>query len=312
MTINQLESSLALQKFGNFQKAAKHIGISQPAISIQIQKLEEETQIALFNRTSNPIVPTEDGKAFLSKAQEIVSGVKHLKAFSQELKEDYNGKLTIGIIPTLAPFLVPLFIDSLHQDYPGIQIVIKEQITEEVLRNIRHGDLDVGLISTPINVPGIETIPLFYEKFYVYSAGESNKSELSIKEINQDKLWLLDEGNCFRDQVSDFCNLSQVREGKQFVYQSNSIDALIRMVDSKGGMTILPELTSLSLTGHQEENLKTISGKPRSREIGMVVTPKHDKDRYIRVLGEYIKKNIPHQMLEKKNTIVVDPHIELK
>lgn len=312
MTINQLESALSLQKFGNFKKAAMHVGISQPALSIQIQKLEEETQISLFNRTSSPIVPTEDGKAFLSKAQEIVSGIKHLKTFSQELKEDYNGRLTIGIIPTLAPFLVPLFIDSLQRDYPGIQIIIKEQITEYILQNIRHGDLDVGLISTPIRMPGIESIPLFYEKFFIYSGGEVDKTELSVKDINRDQLWLLDEGNCFRDQVSDFCNLSRVREGKQFVYQSNSIDALIRMVDTKGGMTILPELTSLSLSGLQEENLKTISGKPRAREIGLVVTPKHDKDRYIRVLGEYIKKNIPHHMLQKGNSIVVDPHISLK
>lgn len=309
MTINQLESALSLQKFGNFKRAAQHVGISQPALSIQIQKLEDETQIALFNRTSSPIVPTEDGSAFLSKAQEIVSGIKHLKTFSQELKQDFNGRLTIGIIPTLAPFLVPLFIDSLQNDYPGIQVVIKEMITEKVLQNIRHGDLDVGLISTPISVPGIESIPLFYEKFYIYSGGNADKSELSVKDINQDELWLLDEGNCFRDQVSDFCNLSRVREGKKFVYQSNSIDALIRMVDTKGGMTILPELTSLSLSGPQEENLKTISGKPRAREIGLVVTPKHDKDRYIRLLAEYIRRNIPHHMLHKNQSIVVDPHI---
>lgn len=313
MTINQLESALSLQKFGNFKRAAEHIGISQPALSIQIQKLEEEIEISLFNRTSNPILPTEDGKAFLAKAQEISSGIKHLKAFSQELKQDFSGKLIVGIIPTLAPFLVPLFIDSLQRDYPGIQVIIKEQITEKVLENIRNGELDVGLISTPAIVPGIQTIPLFYERFYVYANGpDMDKSELSVKEINQDKLWLLDEGNCFRDQVSDFCNLSRVREGKDFVYQSNSIDALIRIVDTKGGMTILPELTSLSLNGAQEENLKTISGKPRAREIGMVVTPKHDKDRYIRVLGEYIQKNIPHHMLQKNNYVIVDPHIEVK
>ncbi len=313
MTLNQLESALALQKFGNFKRAAQHVGISQPALSIQIQKLEEEIQIALFNRTSAPIQATEDGKAFLSKSQEIVSGVKQLKTFSQELKQDFSGRLTIGIIPTLAPFLVPLFIDPLQQDYPNIQIIIKEQITERIIQNIRHGDLDVGLISTPIDVPGVDSIPLFYERFYVYASGDDiGRTELSVKEIDQDKLWLLDEGNCFRDQVSDFCNLSRVREGKDFVYQSNSIDALIRMVDTKGGMTILPELTSLSLNADQEENLKTISGKPRAREIGLVVTPKHDKDRYIRVLGEYIQKNIPHHMLQKNNYVVVDPHIAIK
>lgn len=312
MTINQLEYALALQKHGNFKKAAGGLGISQPALSIQIQKLEDEIQIALFSRTSNPVLPTEDGRSFLSKAQEIVSSVRQLKNFSDELNQDYNGKLTIGIIPTLAPFLVPLFIDSLQRDYPDIQLVIKEQITEKIIRNIRTGELDVGLISTPVKVPGVEAIPLFYERFFVYSGREdSGKSELSVKDIDQDKLWLLDEGNCFRDQVSDFCNLKRVREGKKFVYQSNSIDALIRMVDTKGGMTILPELTTMSLSGAQEENLKNISGKPRAREIGFVITPKHDKDRFIRVLGEYIQKNIPKHLLEKKGFIIVDPHIEI-
>ncbi|MEQ9229800.1 MAG: LysR substrate-binding domain-containing protein [Cyclobacteriaceae bacterium] len=313
MTLNQLEYALYLQKYGNFKKAAERLGISQPALSIQIQKLEEEIQIALFNRTTSPITATKDGVAFLSKSQEIISGVKQLRSFSQELKGDFNGRLVIGIIPTLAPFLVPLFIDALQKDYPGIQLVIKEQITERILENIRHGELDVGLISTPVRVHGIEAIPLFYERFYVYASGnEVSKNELRIDEIDQEKLWLLDEGNCFRDQVSDFCNLSRIREGKDFVYQSNSIDALIRIVDTKGGMTILPELTSLSLNENQEENLKVISGKPRAREIGMVVTPKHDKDRYIRVLGDYIRQNIPHHMLEKNNYIVVDPHIQVK
>lgn len=313
MTINQLHYVLVLSKHGNFKRASEQLEISQPALSLQVQKLEEEIGFKLFNRTSNPIEVTEDGKLFLFKTQEVLTGVKQLQNFSAEIKEDYNGKLTIGIIPTLAPFLVPLFIESIEEDYPNLQLIIKEQITEQVVNNVRTGDLDVGIISTPINIYGIKSIPLFYERFYVYTSGENYATkEFKLEDINYDKLWLLDEGNCFRDQINNFCDLKLVREGKKLIYESNSIDALIRIVDTKGGMTILPELTSLCLNEYQEENLKNISGKPKAREIGLIVTNKYDKERYIQVLEEYIKKNIPHHMLSKQDYEVVDPNIQIK
>lgn len=313
MTFNQLQYALALSKHGNFKRAAEHLEISQPALSLQVQKLEEEVGFKLFNRNVNPIEMTEDGQQFLFKAQEIVSGMKQLQNFSSDIQEDYSGKLTIGIIPTLAPFLVPLFIESLEKDYPNLQLVIKEQITEKVVNNVRNGDLDVGIISTPINIHGIKSIPLFYEQFYLYTSGDgSGKAEYSLDDINHQELWMLDEGNCFRDQINDFCNLKMIREGKSFIYQSNSIDALIRIVDTKGGMTILPELTSLCLNEYQEENLKTISGQAKAREISLIVTNKYDKERYIQVLEEYILKNIPGHMKDQKNYEVVDPNIQMK
>lgn len=313
MTFNQLSYALALSKHGNFKRAAEHLEISQPALSLQVQKLEEEIGFKLFNRNTSPIEVTEDGKQFLYKAQEVMSGVKQLQNFTSEIQEDYSGKLIIGIIPTLAPFLMPLFVESIEQDYPNLQLIIKEQITERVVNNVRNGDLDVGIISTPIQTPGIKSIPLFYEQFYVYTSGsEVDTSEFKLEDINYDKLWLLDEGNCFRDQINNFCDLQSIREGKNLIYQSNSIDALIRIVDTKGGMTILPELTSLCLNSYQEENLKTISGKPKAREISLIVTNKYDKERYVEVLKTYIQKNIPHHMMDQHDYEIVDPNIQIK
>ena len=312
MTINQLLYSLELSKHGNFKRAAEKLDISQPALSLQVQKLEEEIGFKLFNRSTNPIQITQDGKLFLTKAQEVMTGVKQLQSFTADLKENYSGRLTVGIIPTLAPFLVPLFIQSIEEDYPNLQLIIYEQITERVVNNVRNGDLDVGIISTPIDVYGIQSIPLFYEQFYVYTAGANANAEFKIEDIRSERLWLLDEGNCFRDQINDFCDLKTIREGKKLIYHSNSIDALIRFVDTKGGVTILPELTSLALNAEQEEHLKTISGKPKAREISLVVTNSYDKKRYIDVLGEYIKKNIPHHMLESHDYEIVDPNIEMK
>jgi len=313
MTINQLQYALALSKHGNFKRAAEKLNISQPALSLQIQKLEEEVGFKLFNRNTVPIQVTQDGKLFLVKTQEVISGVKQLQNFTSEIMEDYSGRLTVGIIPTLAPFLVPLFVQSIERDYPSLQLEIQEQITEKVVNNVRNGDLDVGIISTPIDVYGIQSIPLFYERFYVYTSGENDsKSEFRVEDIRSESLWLLDEGNCFRDQINDFCDIKSIREGKNLIYHSNSIDALIRIVDTKGGVTILPELTSLALTGDQEDNLKIISGKPKAREISMIVTNKYDKERYVNVLGEYIRKNIPHHMLDKQDYEIVDPNIQVK
>ena len=313
MTINQLQYALSLSKHGNFKRAAEKMQISQPALSLQVQKLEEEVGFKLFNRNTNPITVTEDGKLFLVKTQEVMSGVNQLQNFTSEIKEDYSGRLKIGIIPTLAPFLVPLFIESLESEYPKLELIIQEQITESVVHNVRNGELDVGSISTPIDVYGIQSIPLFYEQFFVYATGDiSAKSELRIEDIKSHRIWLLDEGNCFRDQVNDFCDLKSIREGRSFIYQSNSIDALIRIVDTKGGVTILPELTSLALNEYQEDNLKKISGKPKAREISMIVTNNFNKERYIKVLGTHIKNNIPHHMLEKMDYEIVDPNIQIK
>lgn len=313
MTLTQLQYALALAKHKNFKRAAEHLFISQPALSIQIQKLEEEIGIKLFNRTTTPLEVTGDGELFLIRAQELVTSAKQLESFAHELQEDFTGTLTIGIIPTLAPFLIPLFSNAIIRDYPKLQLIFKEQITENVVKNVRSGDLDVGLISTPINVYGVETIPLFYERFYVYTSGNEGLTspDIQLEDINYNELWILDEGNCFRDQINDFCDFKSIRKDKKFIYQSNSIDALIRIVDTHGGMTILPELTTLSLNEYQEENLKTIRGKQKAREIGMIVTPNHDKARYINLLESYIKGNIPGHMLDNSDYEIVDPGIKM-
>lgn len=313
MTLNQLNYALYLKKYKNFKRAADQLSISQPALSIQIQKLEDEIGIKLFNRSSMPLEVTADGELFLIRAQEIVTKARQLENFVDDLKDDYSGTLTIGIIPTLAPFLVPLFSPTVQDSYPNLQLIFKEEITEKVVNQVRTGELDVGIISTPISVYGIHSIPLFYERFYVYASSEktSHSQEIKLKDINYDELWLLDEGNCFRDQINDFCDLKSIRKGKKFIYHSNSIDALIRIVDTRGGMTILPELTTLSLNAVQEDNLKTISGKPKAREIGLIVTPNYDKVRYIQLLEEAIKSNIPSHMLDGNGYEIVDPGIKM-
>ncbi len=307
MTLQQLTYALALQQHRSFKTASQKLFISQPALSVQIQKLEDELDIILFDRSASPIKVTEEGKLFLIRAEEVVTSASALKNFTKELKQDVSGTFKIGIIPTLAPFLVPLFTDHLQSAHPKLDLDYAEMTTNNVIEGVRKGHLDTGLIATPVNVFGIVSEPIFYEKFFLYTSQKFNNNNVSLNNIDYDNLWLLNEGNCFRDQINNFCDLNEIRKGKRFIYRSNSIDALIRIVDLKGGMTILPELTTLSLSAEQENNLSPIGKK--AREIGIINRKNNNKERFTNELINSIKNNIPSAMLSNESLEVVDPEI---
>lgn len=307
MTLQQLNYALSLLEHKSFKVASQKSNISQPALSIQVQKLESEIGIPLFDRSSSPIEPTEEGKLFLVRAEELVISASDLKSYSNHLKQDISGKFRIGIIPTLAPFLIPLFTDHLQEAHPELELDYYEMTTNNVIDGVRKGELDSGLIATPVKVFGIESEPIFYEKFYFYSSNKQNDKTLTLKNLDYENLWLLNEGNCFRDQINNFCDLNEIRKGKRFVYRSNSIDALIRIVDIKGGVTILPELTTLSLSVEQEENIMAIGNK--AREIGIINRKNNSKQRFASSLIASIKANIPSTLLKKEGLEVVDPEI---
>lgn len=310
MTLAQLRYAINLQKYGSFKKASEKLSISQPALSLQVQKLENELGIGLFDRSSNPITATTEGITFLAQAAEIIASVDNLQNRTINLRNELEGTLTLGVIPTLAPFLIPLFIDHLQQDFPKFKVDIHEMITEEVISEVRGGFLDAGLISTPVDVYGIRSVPIFYERFFFYASDEGQGKNIRLENIDYDHLWLLNEGNCFRDQMNNFCDLKKIREGRAFNYRSNSIDALIRIVDTKGGLTILPELTTLSLDEDQEENISPILKK--AREIGVITQKTPLKEHFVQKLIEYIQKNIPGNMISADGLEIVDPGIKMK
>lgn len=310
MTLAQLRYAINLQKYGSFKKASEKLSISQPALSLQVQKLENELGIGLFDRSSSPIVPTVDGVTFLAQAAEIIASVDHLQSRTLNLRNELEGTLTLGVIPTLAPFLVPLFIDQLQEAFPKFKLDIHEMITEDVITEVRGGFLDAGLISTPVEVYGIRSIPIFYERFFFYTSAQAKGKNIGLENIDYDSLWLLNEGNCFRDQVNNFCDLTKIQEGRSFNYRSNSIDALIRIVDTKGGMTILPELTTLSLDEDQEENISPILKK--AREIGVITQKTSLKEHFVQKMIEFIKMNIPGNMISPEGIEIVDPAIRMK
>ncbi|MEP1032434.1 hydrogen peroxide-inducible genes activator [Ekhidna sp.] len=310
MNLLQLEYALALEKLGSFTRAAHALNMTQPALSLQIKNLENEIGISLFDRSRSRIEPTEQGLKFLLKAGEIVMAGKQLKEYAITLANQFGGEIKLGIIPTLSPYLVPLFLDQLLNQYPELSLEIHELLTEEILQKIRLGDLDGGIISTPLARQGITVSPLFYESFYMYHNYEDGIHAKSLKVSNLDlkNLWLLEEGNCFRDQVSDICSLRNEKAYAQISYHCSSIDSLIRMVDHQGGTTILPELTTLCLDSDQEQNLILLEDKVR--EVGFVTRKLTGKEHLFEIINEKIIESVPAPMREKRGREVVDPGIQ--
>ena len=309
MNLQQLEYALTLEKTGSFTRAAQVLNMTQPALSLQIKNLENEIGIALFDRSKVKIEPTELGLKFLLKAGEIVMAGKQLEEYAHTLGGEHMGKLRLGVIPTLSPFLVPLFAESFLKEYPKLEIEVNEMLTEQILQQIRLGELDGGIISTPVNRQGISTEPLFYESFYFYRHDKTYQSNETLKVANIDlsDLWLLEEGNCFRDQINDICSLRKEKSAK-LNYRCSSIDSLIRMVDFYGGSTILPELTTLSLDASQEQHLAPIEEKVR--EVGFVTRKLTGKEYLFEILVDSIKACVPSPMRKKGSREVVDPGIK--
>lgn len=316
MTLQQLNYAIALQRYKNYSRAAESMGISQPAMSIQIRKLEDETNLKLFDRNRNSVIPTQEGKIFLERAQLLLTQARQLQDLVGELNENFIGELRIGVIPTLAPYLLPLFIKNLNEQFPKLKIHVKETITEEVVRLIKAGELDGGIISTPIESKvQLDTIPLFYEGFKLFVSTDHSlyeKRKVNVKDIPVKDLWLLSEGNCFRDQVNNICDIVRQEESQNlFFFESNSIEALCRIVEFKGGITFLPELTTLHFSNEHEEMIKDLLGPKRVREISLVYLPNVSRKHKLEQLATVIQRNIPKSLLKKGKSALIPTNVSL-
>ncbi len=314
MNLQQIEYALLLQKHGSFSKAAKKGGLTQSAVSQQITKLENELGFSVFDRRQKPIQPTPTGRRFLERAQTVILEVQQLREFALQLEEEAEGSLTVGIIPTLSPYLVPLFINTLNEKFPKIKLTVREMMTTDILRGIVERKLNAGIISTPIN-SGIQftTTPLFYEKFFLYVSykhGLFGQENIDLNDIDTRDLWLLNEGNCFSDQVNNLCRIDHEKDFKPGLeYSSNSIDALRRIVEYKGGLTFLPELATLNVSPSQEDMIKQVKGKTRVREISLLHTVGEPKVHLLEKLSEVIRESLPQAMREKTGKIMVETNV---
>lgn len=307
MNFQQLEYILAVDKHRHFAKAAEHCFVTQPTLSMMIQKLEEELGLKIFNREVKPVEPTKEGAEIIARAKELLTKAGLLKAYAAELKGENNGELHLGIIPTLAPYLLPLFLKSFTENHPYLKVFIKEMVTNDIIGKLKTGDLDVGLMATPLMEPQLSEQPLFYEEFYAYASSKNRlpaKKLLLPKEIDPNQLWLLEEGHCMRNQVFNLCELKKKdKKSDGLHYEAGSIETLINLVDKSHGITIVPYLATVNLKPGQVNNLHGFADPKPAREISLVTIRDFPRKKLLENLRASVLEVIPasmQQALKKK------------
>lgn len=309
MTFTQLEYILAIDTHRHFAKAADACFVTQPTLSMQVGKLEKTLGVKIFDRTHSPVVPTEAGKQILEQAKKILLEKNRVSEIISLKKGLVEGELRIGIIPTLAPYLLPLFVQSFLRKYPKVKLVVYEKTTEALLEGLRDSSLDAGILVTPLNEKGLREEVLFYEELLVY-VSENNglwqKTYVLAKEIDPNKLWLLEEGHCFRSQVSNLCELFKAsRRISHFDYEAGSFETLRRMVELNDGITILPELATLDFSKKQQGLIRRFRRPSPMREVSMVLRRDFVKERLVRLLKDEIMKSIPDKIKKNKEAYIV-------
>jgi LysR family transcriptional regulator, hydrogen peroxide-inducible genes activator len=309
MTFVQLEYIVAVDTHRHFAIAASHCFVTQPTLSMQVHKLEKELGIVIFDRSKQPVIPTEAGREIIGQARKILSERQLIAEIVQTKKGVLTGELRIGIIPTLAPYLLPLFIPAFATKYPQIKLVVNELTTEMAVARLREGRIDVGILVTPLQENGIREQVLFYEELLVYVSRKNaayKKTYMLAKDIDPAKLWLLEEGHCFRSQIVRLCELRKAsREGSHFDYEAGSLETLRRMVDLNDGITILPELAATDLSGRQQQLIRHFKRPAPMREVSLVVHRDFVKQRLVAALKEEIIRSIPEKVRQNKNLNVV-------
>ena len=301
MTIQQLEYLIAVDKHRHFGQAATACFVTQPTLSAQLSKLEKELGVILFDRSKMPVIPTESGVQVIAQAKKVVTDSRGIFELVAQMKGDISGTIKLGILPTLAPYLLHLFIRKFLERYPGVKLVVQEMVTEEILKKLKNDELDVGIVVTPLELPGILEKPMFYEKFYAYfSSGHEllAQQEIGPDQIKKEELWVLQQGHCFRDQVLNFCDQS-LSGHQNFHYESGSLEGLRNMVNRYKGLTLLPELATWELSKEEKSRLRPFVGASPTREVSLILNRSFLKQKLVELLFKAITEAIPYEMTSK-------------
>lgn len=307
MTLVQYEYIVAVDDYRHFATAAKKCFVTQPTLSMQIQKLEDQLGVQIFDRSKHPIAPTEIGKRIIKQARIVINEAQKITELIANEKGTVSGDLRIGIIPTLSPYLLPLFVNSFVQKHPEVHLEVQELITDQIIERMERGQLDAGLFVTPSENEDLVEIPLFYEEFVAYVApnnGLYKKLEVAPNELNLDDVWVLNEGHCFRNQVLNICKPLK-SEGEKFRFECGSLEALKRLVDHESGITLLPELATLDMTDSELNKVRTFSEPVPVREVSLVTHKSFVKKGLAKALYESVKAAIPDDISSEKSGKVI-------
>ena len=304
MTLQQLEYVMAVYRCKHFARAADYCDVTQPTLSSMIQKLEDELGIRIFDRRHKPIEPTKSGMAVIEEARKVLRNARRLKERVAEEQQSLSGTFNIGILPTVAPYLLPRFFPQLMNRHPDLDLRVTEMKTEDIKLALRRGDLDTGIISRVENLDETEIHTLFYEQFFAYVSKNDalfDISSIKTSDLTGEYLWLLEEGHCFSTQLIKFCDLKEANRSKRS-YNLGSIETFMRIVESGKGVTFIPELATLQLNDNQRQLLKPFALPIPTREIIMITSPDFVRTALRDRLIDIIRESVPQHMLTLNRT----------
>lgn len=291
MTITQLHYVLAIAEHKNFTKAAEKCFVTQPTLSTQIQKLEEELDVLIFDRGKKPIELTEVGRKIVHQARNIVNESDRIQDIVDQQKGFIGGEFRLGIIPTVMPTLLPMFLKAFIKKYPKVKLKIEELTTEEIMQRIHEGHLDAGIAATPLENDNIKERPLYYEPFVGYIPKDhrlNGKQKIDVSDLEIDDMLLLEDGHCFRDGVINLCKVFKDQNDEKFQLESGSIETLIRLSNEGLGMTLLPYLHTEELNDNLKSNLHYFNDPSPAREVSLIYHKSELKMQIIEALHNVI------------------------
>ncbi len=301
MTLQQLEYILAVDRYRHFGKAAEACNVTQPTLSAMIGKLEEELNAKLFDRNQQPICPTPIGGQVISQARQVLQQADSIKDIVAEEKQSITGIFRVGILPTIAPYLLPRFFPQLMTKYPALDIRVREMKTHEIKEALIRGDIDAGILATIEGLEEYTQTTLFYEKYMGYVSREDalfSKEILRTSDVATSKdLWLLDEGHCFRDQMIRFCQMKS-SQTSQLAYNLGSMETFMRMVESGKGITFIPELAVMQLTDQQKELVRPFAIPTPTRELILITNKHFIRQSLLEMIVKEIQDSVPKTMLK--------------
>jgi LysR family hydrogen peroxide-inducible transcriptional activator len=297
ITLTQLEYIVAVDTYRHFGKAAEQCFITQPTLSMQIKKLEEDLGVIIFDRSKQPLIPTDVGQRIVDQARVVLMQTEELKNVIKDHKNQVSGVLRIGIIPTLAPYLLPLFIGRYKKAYPDIIIRVEERTTQHIIELLHKDLLDVGILVTPLKEDKIIEKPVFYEEMLVYAHPAHPihaLKEITPRDIATPDIWLLSDGHCFRNQVVNLCSYMSGAGGSlPFQFEAGSLETILKLVDREGGLTLIPELAKMEMSDDRRKNILSFTNLSPLREVSLVYSRLFAKHKLINLLWREVRESVP-------------------
>ena len=304
MTLQQLEYIVAVYRTRHFVKAAEACGVTQPTLSAMIQKLETELDVKLFERSSQQVMPTAIGKVVVEQAWKVLNRARKLKDIGAEEKKSLTGTFRLGILPTIAPYLLPRFFPRLMRENSSLEIRVVEMKTADIRRAIDRGEIDAAVMVDTGDLDDYALTTLFYEQFLAYVSPSdqlSAKKSIKTSDLSNELLWLLDEGHCFRDQLVKYCQLKAAKTS-QSAYSLGSIETFMRIVENGQGVTFIPELATMQLTPTQKELVRPFAIPIPTREVVMATSKAFVRQSLLDMIVGQIRNSVPEKMLKLNNT----------